>query len=166
VSPASHDVFITVDVSGSVTSPDVYSFTSTPRIKDVIEKAGGLTDEADKEYISRNFNMARFVSDQEKIYLPSKAEIQSNIFTEDSRSLQYLSVTQNTNNSAASKTSSQGKISINSASAEELDTLEGIGVTLAKAIIDHRPYKNINELVSKKALKQATFNKIKDSVTL
>lgn len=158
------ETFITIDVSGSVKNPDIYSFTYTPRIKDVIKRAGGLTDQADTDFIGRNFNLARFVTDQEKIYLPSKTEIQSNVFTEESRSLQYLSSVQSTNTSSTSGSKAGLKININTASADELDSLEGIGATLSKSIIEHRPYKSINELVSKKVLKQATFTKIKDSI--
>jgi competence protein ComEA len=169
ISTRTTETFITVDVSGSVKNPDIYSFTYTPRINDILKRAGGLTDAADTEYIARNFNHARFVSDQEKIYFPSKTETQRNVFTEDSRTLQYLSVVQTSSSPASSSggnNSSQLKININSASADELDSLEGIGPTFSKAIIDHRPYKNINELVSKKVLKQATFTKIKDSISL
>jgi competence protein ComEA len=167
VIPHAREAFITVDVSGAVKNPDIYSFTYTPRIKDVLKRAGGLTDEADTSYIGRNFNMARFVSDQEKIYFPSSSETQTSVFVEDSRVLQYLSVVQGANSeSGKTSSSSQLKISINSASADELESLEGIGTTLSKAIIEHRPYKNINELISKKVLKQATFTKIKDSISL
>ena len=156
---------ITVDVSGSVNNPDVYTFTHSPRIKEVIEKAGGLTSEADLHFIYRNFNMARFVSDQEKIYIPSFLEIQTGTFTEDPRTLQYLAPVK-TGVSAPTSSSSSSLIHINTASAEQLDTLDGIGATLSKSIIDHRPYKDINELVSKKVLKQTVFSKIKDKISL
>jgi competence protein ComEA len=160
---------ITVDVSGSVVHPDIYSFDTAPRIKDVIERAGGFTNTADTEYVARNFNMARFVSDQEKIYIPSQAEIYNGIFTEQPRTLEYLApvtTTTGVSSSGNSTVSSVEKIHINSATTNELDSLPGIGTTLSKAIIDHRPYANVNELLSKKVLKQAQFTKIKDKIAL
>lgn len=162
---ASKQASITLDISGEVNNPDIYSFSYSPRIKEVIERAGGFTEQADREFINRNFNMARYVNDQEKVYIPSVSEIRTGIFTEESRSLQYLSVTQSSQ-VEVKRTASPGTISINSATAEELDSLEGIGTTLSKSIIEHRPYTNINELVSKKVLKQNVFTKIKDSITL
>jgi DNA uptake protein ComE-like DNA-binding protein len=57
-----------------------------------------------------------------------------------------------------------GLIDINSASTDELDTLPGIGPALAKKIIDNRPYRAKNELVSKKVIPQSTYAKIKDQI--
>jgi competence protein ComEA len=57
-----------------------------------------------------------------------------------------------------------GKIDINAATKDELDTLPGIGAAYAQKIIDNRPYKTKNELVSKKVIPQSTYDKIKDQV--
>lgn len=59
-----------------------------------------------------------------------------------------------------------GKISINNATASELDALPGIGDKRAAAIIKGRPYKSTDELVSKKVLTHGIYNKIKDHITL
>lgn len=64
-------------------------------------------------------------------------------------------------NSASKK---GGLIDINSASADELDALPGIGPALAKKIIDNRPYRSKNELISKKVIPQSTYAKIKDQI--
>jgi len=55
-------------------------------------------------------------------------------------------------------------IDINTASAEELQSLTGIGDVYAKKIIDNRPYQGKNDLVSKKVIPQATYNKIKNQI--
>ena len=57
-----------------------------------------------------------------------------------------------------------GLIDINSASAEELDKLPGVGPARAKAIIEHRPYHGKDDLTNKKIIPENVYNEIKDKI--
>ena len=58
----------------------------------------------------------------------------------------------------------QAPIDINTAAAAELETIPGIGEAYSKKIVDNRPYKRKDELVQKKIVPQATYDKIKDHI--
>lgn len=144
---------IIVDIAGAVESPGVYEATSGARLKDILIQAGGLSIDAEREYIARNFNLAKMVTDQEKIYIPSQTEIATGIFAEPQR---FLDV----------QNSDSQKININRATLEELDTLAGIGKITAEKIIQNRPYKSIEELLTKKIVKKNVYENIKDLITV
>ena len=69
-----------------------------------------------------------------------------------------------TKSTSKSDTSAGKLVDINTATKEELDALPGIGATYSQKIIDNRPYKVKTDLVRKKVIPQATYNKIKDKV--
>lgn len=157
-SPSSLKIF--VDIAGAVEKPDVYEVTIGARLKDVLVMAGGLSADADRQFFNRNFNLAKILSDQEKIYIPSTGEIQTGLFLENQRTLDYTSpTTPNIQNQTSSL------ININTASLEELDQLPGVGKVTAQKIIQNRPYQSVEELLTKKVLKKNLYEKIKDSLT-
>lgn len=154
---------IIVDIAGEVEQPGVYETTQGARLKDVLVLAGGLSANAERDYISRNFNLAKLVVDQEKIYIPSHFEISTGIFSEPQRFLDYSSSVENQSTSVIN-TNNQ-KVGINSATLEELDTLPGIGKVTAEKIIKNRPYKSIEELLTKKIVKKNVYENIKNLIT-
>jgi len=175
LTPTSHAIknSIFVEVSGAIIEPDVYEVSPGARLKDVIERAGGLSTMADTLYVARNYNLAKFVGDQEKIYIPYTWDIINGTFVEQKRILEYLQPLYSTNSSTALSTvkdpppqSSLLTISINESSKEELETLSGVGPVTAQKIIDNRPYLSLDELISKKVINSAALEKIKNNIDL
>lgn len=137
---------ITIDIEGAVIKPGVYSLESQMRFVDALAAAGGMSDEADREYVSKNINLAKTLTDGLKIYIPRVGE-------------QILSSSEGSTSEASST------ININTASAGDLDTLPGIGAVTAQKIISGRPYASTDELLNKKILSQSVFDKIKDRIS-
>ncbi|HWA51571.1 MAG TPA: ComEA family DNA-binding protein [Patescibacteria group bacterium] len=140
---------IEIDVSGEVVNPGVYELDFGSRVEDALQKAGGITDNADKNWVDKNINKAAKLTDGQKIYIPSLQQSNNDI------------ASSNEQNSSVAQSES-GQININTASLGELESLEGIGQVYGQKIIDNRPYSAVEELLSKSVLKQSEYNKIKD----
>ncbi|MDO8429079.1 MAG: helix-hairpin-helix domain-containing protein [Candidatus Daviesbacteria bacterium] len=135
---------VKVDVSGAILNPGVYSLSGQDRVEEAIIAAGGITEDANYEYISKNLNMAQKVSDGMKIYLPFQDE---------------------TGGATTPGSAEGGLININSASASSLDSLPGVGPATSLKIISKRPYGGIEELITKKVVSRAIYEKIKDQIS-
>lgn len=138
---------ITIDVAGAVMKPGVYKLPFESRIVDALASAGGLSEDADRNWVEKNINLAQKVSDGLKIYIPRVGE-------------QVLSQETTTNTGTAGSV-----ININTASTTDLDSLPGIGTVTSQKIIDGRPYAQIEDLLVKKIIGKSTFDKIKDKIS-
>lgn len=152
---------IVVDVSGAVHNPFVYSLSPSARFIDAIQKAGGLTDEADRAFVSRNINYARILSDQEKIYIPTLTDTANGTIQENKRTIEYILP-----NTFSPVSSDIKRTNINTASALQLDQLPGVGKVQAEAIIKGKPYYSLEELIDKEIVTRSTYEKIKDMVSV
>lgn len=160
---------IVVDLSGAVEKPDVYEITSGARLKDLLILANGLSSDTDREFFNRNFNLARILKDQDKIYIPSVNEVQTGAFKEpvrlvDLTEAQVFDPTPVDPSRVLS--ASTMKININTANATDLDSLSGIGLSTAQKIIQSRPYTSIEELLDKKIVKKNVYEKIKELISV
>ena len=140
---------ITVDVKGAVKSPGIYDLPVGSRINDAVQKAGGLTDNAD----SKSINLAQKISDEALVYVPTKGE-------DTSQATQ----------SNASNSKENKKVNLNKASLEELKQVKGLGAKRAQDIIDHRDsngkFKSVDELKKVSGIGTKTIEKLKEYVTV
>lgn len=137
------------DIKGAVMNPGVYEIADGDRIIDLIEKAGGLTEEAEATAI----NFAMKVSDEMAVYVPKKGEEEGGVPA-----------------GAISAAEKEGKVNLNSASAAELETLPGIGPAKSAAIIEYRdsngPFKNIEDLKNISGIGNKTFEKLESLIAV
>lgn len=150
---------IYVDVSGAVKVPGLYKALNGSRLNTFIEMGGGLSESADRQFFSRNFNLARIMGDQEKLYVPSEWEVSNGYFAENG---QFQSMTLAT----PQITPYIEPISLNAATIEELDTLPGVGKITAQKIIDNRPFKALEELIIKKVISNSVFKNIENLISI
>ena len=106
--------------------------------------------------------MARIVSDQEKIYIPSIWEVSNGFFIENPQTINQVSSLISNQQSAINKS----LININSSTLEELDSLPGVGKVTAQKIIDNRPFKALEELINQKIITKSVFEKIKNLIEI
>ena len=153
-------VEIAVHITGEVKKQGLIYLKEGSRVADAIEKAGGETKNADLSQI----NLAYVLQDGQKIYVPNKNEKISQYITGNSGN----NDTEENNTSDLSKEDS--KVNINTANQSELDSLPGIGPSIAQKIIDYREengnFKTIEELQNVKGIGDAKYEEIKDMVTV
>lgn len=166
---------IKIDIKGEVNASGVYELEIGSRVNDAIEKAGGITKNADTSII----NLSKKLEDEMVIIVYSKNEVaklkenKETSITETcpkvndacpEKELEILS----DNNSKSSKQIT-GKININNATETELQTISGIGESKAQAIIKYRnengEFKTIEDIKKVSGIGDSAFEKIKDKIT-
>lgn len=143
---------IFVDVSGEVAKPGLYELPVESRIADALTKAGGMTEDADKDYVSQSVNLAQKLEDGSKLFIPSKTV--------------HVMGAQTTGSSQTSYHSNSSIVNINKASVQELDKLPGIGAVRAQKIIDNRPYSEKKDLLTKKVVTQKIYDDLEGMISV
>lgn len=149
------DQQLTVEVGGAVVQPGVWQLAVGARVAEAIEKAGGFSQRADRDFAAKGLNLARDLKDGEKIYVPFVGEQELK-----------TSVSQASGNSQAPSSAQSSLVSVNTASSKDLQSLPGIGETRAEDIIDNRPYVDLNELKTKAGLTDKIMTDIQNLITL
>ena len=159
---------IYVDIKGYVNKPGVYKISSTSRVIDAINEAGGLKKDANTRFI----NLSKLLNDGDVIVIYSNSEIK-NAKKQDTIYVETPCVCEEIKNDACYKeetTKVSGKININTASIDELKTLNGIGEAKAGAIIEYRRvngnFNKIEDILKVNGISQTIYAKIKEDITV
>lgn len=166
-----------VDVKGAVNQPGVYEIDEERRIIDAINLAGGLSDNAD----TINLNLSKKVKDEMYIVIYTKEEIYNYKLNNEIKNEPIVCASlecdcPDTSNDAcikeenSNKQDALNKISINTATKEELMKLSGIGESKANAIISYREengdFKSLEDIKNVSGIGESLYEKIKDNITL
>lgn len=148
---------LVVYVCGAVKEPGIYTLSEGSRLYEAVTLAGGFSAEADPSY----HNLARSIADGERIYILSIDETK------------VLTAEQQVSGEEGAKKETQGAntpINLNTASAEQLMELPGIGEARAADILEYRAkigqFTAIEEIMNVSGIGEAMFEKIKDKITV
>lgn len=162
-----------IHVCGAVRDPGVYELPVGSRVYQAVEAAGGFTEEAQQDYL----NMAQELADGMKVEIPDQEtarrlkeqNVVPQLLTPD-HSGSGAPGAGGASGGQAGTGSARAKVNINTASKEELMTLRGVGGSRAEDIITYRqergPFKKIEDIMKVSGIKEAMFEKIKDSITV
>lgn len=131
-----------VYVSGAVNRPGVYQIFEGERLINLVNRAGGFSENADYLHIAQNVNLAAKLKDEEKYFFPEIPK--ENSITNTVTTL----------------------ININTADKALIETLPGIGPSLAEEIINSRPYESIQDLLDVSGIGESIYGKIKELVKI
>jgi len=182
------ECYLNVDIKGEVKVPGLYEVVCDSRVQDVINMAGGITQNGDTTVL----NLGKKLEDEMVIIVYSKEQVRNFNSTKLDESIRIESCTNeneiindvcinesdlidsyldnDSGDEEIGDTPVKVLISINTATKEELMTLSGIGESKANNIINYRNengnFKSIEELKNVKGIGDSIFEKIKDSITL
>ena len=162
-----------VDIKGAVNNPGVYKVETGARVNDVVNMAGGLTENADTSLI----NLSKLVSDEMVIIIYTIEEVNnSNLVNTVIKVVEKECECPNIENDGCINdkltdtiTNGDGKVNINTASVEELSKLDGIGQSKAEAIVKYREengkFNAIEDITKVSGIGNNVYEKIKDNIT-
>jgi len=153
-----NDGEVVIEVSGAVETPGVYQLVLGARVEDALIAAGGISADADRQWMERSLNRAAKITDGQKIYIPRDDEQTTGASVSNLGGDQTVSLTQGGG--------FEEFININTTSAKELEKLWGIGPVTAQNIIEQRPYSSVEELLEKKILKTNVYETNRDKLTV
>lgn len=159
---------IFIDIKGEVENPGVYEMQLGDRVIDAVQMAGGFTDEATTD----NVNLSKKLKDETVIIIPSYLKDYENVTIKNDYEIDINDdiVQFDENESNEKIESSSSLVNINTASVVELMSLDGIGESKAKAIIEYRDtngdFKNILDIKNVSGIGESIYEKIKDYITV
>lgn len=146
MTPREEVEYIKVFVCGAVVTSCVAELPMGSRVEDALEAAGGFTQEASREYL----NLARHLTDGEKLYFPTRQEAEALLWQEE--------------------LARSGLVDINRANISQLCTLPGIGESRAEDIIAYReeqgPFSSVEELQKVGCITESIYDKLADKITV
>ncbi len=156
---------IIIHICGAVHRPGVYELKEGDRICQAIEKAGGFTNDADRELL----NQAGKLVDGMQLIIPTEKEAVNARMTQEGEA-GFLHYDVQRLADEPGREEDVGLININTATEEALCTLPGIGSEKAKSIIAYRKqngnYQRIEDIMNVTGIKQGMYDKIKDKITV
>lgn len=168
-----NDLEIMVDIKGEVINPGIYTLSSNKRVMDAINVAGGLTENADTSVL----NLSKKLEDEMVIIVYSHYQVSQFEKTKEDEKIINEGCQNGVNdlkNDACIKDEDKkiqtNKVSINTATIEELVQIDGIGEARAKAIIEYREangnFEKLEDIKNVSGIGDSLFDKIKESITL
>ena len=154
---------LTVDIAGAIKNPGVYCFKDGSKMVDVVKRASGFSDGVAYRYVAMKINLSELITNHQKIYIPFEEDVYCEV-----KNLQYIdsqeNSTQQSNNTNNQPDSTQSCININTATKEQLTTLDGVGESTAQKIIDARPFVAIEDILNVSGIGESTYAKFKDDI--
>ena len=155
-SPAPEPARIVVDVVGAVVRPGVHELPAGSRVTDAIDAAGGFTAGADRIRL----NLAQPVADGSRVWVPAVGE---------STGPDLVPVIGGSGGAEGDRGPGSATVDINTADAASLESLPGIGPSLAAAIVEHRqrhgPFATVDDLIDVSGIGPAKLEQIRPRAT-
>jgi competence protein ComEA len=159
------DQEVVVHVSGAVKDPGLVHLPAGSRVADALEACGGTTAKADEAAL----NLARPLADGEHIHVPTPGEDVPDQ-DEDQAQEQAPSTDPGDGSGPEAGTEVGDPVDLNTADASALETLPGIGPSIAQRILDHRelngPFAGVDDLLEVSGIGPATLEKIRPLATV